>query len=370
MKKTWVSYFFLVLAGLIFPAYALANSIFIEGTALTQSQHSFFMENFRLEAVANGYAVAESRAQAGFTFRFDVVANMITYDDGSQAPAPPEEGSFLIMIFLTRNTDNAEIASFGFAFSDIGQMDEYIQFLFFRAVANIPSDGPQLVMEHGGPVLVQEIDGRQVHFVVQERDDWRNKWLYFRASIDYQIRFYLLQQDSTLFDGIAVYDGDKTSPTRIRPLDNRFMNMPGVTFGLEFQFLDFMSLEPVFQLSMGDPEKMLFFNMLAGAQLKGQIKSIRGLVFAPYGAFLYPLNKSSAFDEFPQFALGGGLQMGFRAGNIGSFFFDINYTHYLGVAGMNNWYVGLYPNPPVINFRHFVIGLGAGYKYGLFDRRR
>ena len=373
MKKVLFSMFFPVLAVVTLAANAPNNNIFIQGTGINQAQYDFFIENFRMEGAASGYNIVDDPANAAHTFRFQVRPNMIVYDDGSQAPAPPEEGRYIIMIFLVRNSDEAEIAAFGFAFTELHEMYDYTQFMFLRAVANIPRDSSSPVIitqDHGRDVIVQEIDGREVHFVVQESDDWRNKWLYFRVSLDYPIRIYTLKQDSsTLVGGVAVYDGDFRSPTRISPLDNLFIALPGFTLGLEFQFLNFMSLEPLFHISMGDPEKVLFFNMSAGGQLKFPIKTMNNVVIAPYGAFLYPLNKSSVFSEFPRFSIGGGIQLAIKGGESGAFFFDLNYMQYLDDVVMHNPHGALFPKPEVINYRHFAIGIGIGYKYGLFDRK-
>jgi hypothetical protein len=55
-------------------------------------------------------------------------------------------------------------------------------------------------------------------------------------------------------------------------------------------------------------------------------------------------------------------------GRSGSFFIDINYMHSFGDALLFNPYADLYPDPPVIHYQHFVIGVGIGYKFGFFDR--
>jgi len=170
--------------------------------------------------------------------------------------------------------------------------------------------------------------------------------------------------------GIGLYNID---PPRVAPINHEIIAMPGATIGVEFQFLNFMSLELNLQLSMGDTRDNLFVNASAGLELKFPIK-LNSIAFVPYAAFIYPLSISPIFSEYPPFAFGAGLQLCAKAGTHGAFFIDVKYTFSLSDAVMHNPYLAfdenkqLYPEPPVIHYNRSVIGIGVGYKFGLFDR--
>ena len=318
---------------------AYQDLIFIEGTASNTAHQIFFMQNFRMEAAGLGFNVVADKADAEHTFRFEV--------------APTEEGDFLITTKLIANENDAELVSLSRYFNDLEESYEFNQILFFQTVILIPRTG---IIE---TVIVQT--------VVDENDDWRNKWLYLRGSIDYPITFYILRPNG-LIGGTGVYYGTYENPTRVSPIDNRTTALPGITLGLEIQFLNWMSIEPIFQVILGDPDNL--FAIAAGVQLKIPIKLIRNLMLEPYGAITFPLNSSTAYARYPPLAVGAGLQIAVKGGNSGAFFADLNYMLSLRNAILKNPYEDMYPNPHEIHFRRSVIGIGIGYKFGLFNRRR
>jgi hypothetical protein len=199
---------------------------------------------------------------------------------------------------------------------------------------------------------------------------WKNKWIYLRASFDYPITFYLLKSDG-LMGGIGLYNND--IPPRPSPIGHEIIAMPGATVGVEFQLLNFFSLEINFQFSMGDTRNNLFFNTAVGLESKIPIK-FDNIMLVPYGAFVYYLNVSPIFNEFPPFALGAGVQLCAKAGKNGAFFVDVKYMFSFSDAVMHNPYLAfpadrqLFPEPPVIHYNRSVLGIGIGYKFGLFDR--
>ena len=354
MKKLWYFTIFLFMAGLSFAQSPSSRNIYIEGTATNQAQRTFFLDNFRMEGGSLGYNIVDNREEAAYIFRFAVAPNMITYDDGSRLPAPPDEAQFAIMISLIRNSDDYEVASFGFAFSTLDEMYEFNLYLFFRAVVNIP-------LAEFDPYLAETTEEQ----TIQEEDNtWRNQWLYLRASIDYPIRFYLLRESDDLIGGRGVYNN---SPSRVSPLDHRFVALPGFTLGAELQFLEGMIFGPFFQLSMGDPENALFTNLSAGALFRYNYNGIRDIVLSPYAALTFPVNKSPVFNTIP-FSAGLGFQVGLRAGNTGLVFLDLSFMHAVSNAVMFNQYGELFPNPPTISYRHFAVGIGFGYKHGFMTR--
>ena len=341
-----------LLIWLNFPANAESRSIFIEGIALSASHRTFFLENFNLEGRASGYEIVNNRAAAAYILRFEVVPNMITFEDGTQEPAPPEEDQFLILINLIDNSTEEELVSFGYTYSEVEEMYEYTQFLFLRAALNIPaSESPEST-----EMLVEIID-----------DSWRNKWLYVRASIDYPITFFQLKSDG-LFGGSAVYIGDINNlrPGDWSPIDNRTTALPAVTVGAQVMILDWLSLGPSFQAIFFERDRL--FTAGVGAELMFPIKAIRNIMLTPFAAFSYPLIPPPGFNKFPLYTVGGGMQISIKQGKMGALFVDLRYMHSLHDAILKNPYGEYYPNPSLIHFRRHVIGIGAGYKIGFFDR--
>ena len=343
---------YIILFGASFAAHAQNRSIFIEGTAVNAAQQAFFMDNFSMEGASVGYAIVDDKDSAAYTFRFDVVPNMVEYEDGTQAQAPPDEEQFVIMISFVRNADDSELISFGFPFTELDEMYEFNQYLFLRTAFVIPNEAEAEAQS-------------QTQALVQEDDAWRNKWLYLRASADFRVTFLVLN-DANLIGGSAVYSGPRDDPHPM-PIDNRISALPGATLGIELQFLDWMSIEPNFQVVLGDSDQFLF--MALGAELKFPIKAVRNVILAPYGAFSYPLTISPVYFSFPLYTVGGGLQVGIKAGNIGALFVDINYMLSLHNAALYNPHVLHYPNPSIIHYRRSVLGIGLGYKFGFLNRK-
>ena len=341
MKK---ALFFTILLFLTVSAFAqdIQNRyLFIEGTADNAEHLDFFKTNFVMEAEGNGYIVTETRREAAHTLRFRV-----NYD--------PYFDENVINLSLLRNEDGFEIINFDYAFTQLEDMYQINRTLFLNATTNIPL-----------PLLTEDI-------ILAEglKNKWKNKWIYFRASFDYPITFYILQS-TDLQGGIGLYN---TSPPRVSPISHEIMAMPGATLGIEFQLLNFLSIEPNFQLSFGDTRNNSFVNMAAGVELKFPIK-FQNITLAPYGAFTYHLNVSSIFSDFPPFSAGAGIQVSTRAGKRGAFFADVKYMFSFSDAVMRNPYLDypaerqLFPKPPVIHYKRSQIGIGVGYKIGILDRK-
>ena len=336
--------FFTVLSLLAASSFADIHHkyLFIDGTAVRTDHYEFFMKNFTLEAEGAGYTVTRTRDEAPYTLNFNVSAN--TSGNNYQ---------YIAKISLLKNVDGLEVTTLDFYYNYIEEVYEYTRTLFQNITLYIPL------------YTTDELNAAQGRF-----DNWKNKWIYLRASFDYPISFYLLN-DPALYGGAGLYNPDNNT---VSPIDHKITAMPGATVGLEFQFLNFMSIELNFQVSMGDTRNNLFVNMAAGLELKFPIK-FDNIALVPYGVFVYPLNVSTdVFHEFPLFAFGGGIQLCARAGRYGAFFIDVNYTFSLSQAVMHNPYLAfpkdkqLFPEPAVIHHDRSVIGIGVGYKFGLFDR--
>ena len=346
MKKK--ALFFTVLSLLAASSFAQnihQRYLFIEGTAVNPEHYEFFMKNFALEAAGAGYIVTENKNSAAHTLNFDISTDTNTTNY-----------QYIAKISLFRNEDGLEVTALNFYYNNINEVYDFTRTLFQNATLYIPI------------LTTEELNAAQGLY-----NNWKNKWLYLRVAFNYPITFYLLNDDN-LVGGQALYEGSFENPTAIDRLRHEVMATPGATVGAEFQFLDFMSLELNFQVSMGDTrtKNNLFINMAAGAELKFPIK-LNNIVIAPYGAFTYHLNVSQAvFSDFPPFAFGGGIELSARAGANGAVFIDVNYTFSISDAVMYNPYLSLsqqyYPNPPVIHYNRSVIGIGIGYKFGIFDR--
>jgi len=344
MKKVVFFVVFLALATSAFAQNISNRFLFIEGSAVREDQREFFQRNFSLEASTFGYTVTQRKRDAAYTFKFDVVPNTIMVQ-GVARPAPPEDNQFVLKISLINNKNNEEVLNFDFFFTELIEMYEYIQFIFQRATVYIPSASKEDMIDRS----------------------WQNKWLYLRTSFSYPISFYSLQPTG-LIGGQAVYIDGEDGPESMIPLSHAIVPQPGVVLGLELQFLNFMSFEANIQINMGDPTTYAHFNLLAGAELKFPLKT-KYLIFEPYAAFLYPINVSPVFSDFPPFLLGGGLQICARGGSYGAFFVDINTMFSFSEAARYNNYGPLSPFPEVIHYKYFILGLGIGYKYGNFDRK-
>ncbi|MCL2128260.1 MAG: hypothetical protein FWH38_08395, partial [Treponema sp.] len=249
MKKLWIAPVFALLAAASSFASDLESvNIHIEGTATLEEHWDFFMNNFAIEAAGAGYTVVEDKDEAEYTLQF-------------QAEPYEEEnpGEFSVQITVVRNEDGAEVLCFDYYFTSLDEINELNQFLFFQATISIPRPKEvevETVTETVYETVFETVVEEKL-VPVPESDDWRNKWLYARVSADYPITFYKLKGDG-LIGGVAVYEGPYDSPTRVSPLDNSIVAMPGVTVGAELQFLNWMSVEPFFQLTLGRPGFYMF----------------------------------------------------------------------------------------------------------------
>lgn len=330
-------------------AFDIPNrQIFIEGTAETEEFLEFFLINFSMEAVGTGIPVTVNKEEAGYIFKFNVGQNQPTEES---LTFPPEEYRYVIYINVIRNEDDFEVITFNFFFNNLEEMYEHNRNIFLNAVSVIPP-----LTEADMVIIMPEVDPR-----------WQNKWLYLRASFDYPISFFDLQGTGLIGGGVAVYYGD-TTPTAVSPLDHKIIALPGFTVGAELQFLNFMSIELNYRFFFGEPLSNNFLNVSSGIELKFPIKT-KLFMIQPYAAVSFPLRFSSVFNDYPIFALGGGAQIGVKGGRHGAFFLDVKYLHSIGEAVMKNPYIPLYPHPPEIHYKRYVLSLGIGYKFGFGNRK-
>ena len=344
--------FVLSLFSLLLPAFAQSRDdirIYIPPVMSTDPrQAQYFKENFDMETTAAGYTVTNDSGDADYTLHLEVQPNMILYDDGTTEPAPPEEGLYLLQLNLVRNEDSVEIVAFSFPFTNVEEMYEYNLYLLYEAMANVPLT--KLVGDGSG------IDDR-----------WRNKWIYFRASLDYPITFYqLVTSPAVLYTTPQPGSGPEAIP-----LDHKIGPWLAFTAGIEIQYFNWMSTELSFHLSFSDAMSTTFIPVLQIEQ-KFPIKpvSLHWLMIEPYAVAAFPTPTSTLTESFPSIGVGGGVQFAVKAGNSGGAFIDINFIYYLGEVVQDNIYKDSahYNTPSTITYNRFVIGLGIGYKFGIIDR--
>jgi len=333
--------------------------LFIEGYAENDELLEAFLWAFQIEAGGAGYIVVPAKEDAAYTFKFDVSANMIEDNKGNLIPALENDNQYIVRISLIDNSNNEEILFFDFFFTEIDEVYEYSQSLFNMATVYIPPGK------------------RDIYYDYIVDRDWQNKWLYLRASVDYPISFFALQPTG-LLGGQAAYM-PSNSPTGLPPLSMQRLNhiilpQPGLTIGVEGQFLDFLGAELGLKMNIGDPWTYSFFNLTLNMAVKYNIKT-ENFMIQPYIGGLIPLIISDVFIEFPPLSLGAGVQAGVKGGPSGMIFIDVSFMYSFGEVYMKNQYAEpdkegktIAPVPRQIHYKHFVFGISVGYKYGLFNR--
>jgi hypothetical protein len=321
------------------------TSIFIMPVvATTPDQASYFYDNFTMETAGAGYALAENAKDADYSLKLEVRPNMVLYDDGTEEQAPPDEDQFILSIALLDNEDDAEVVTFAFPFTDVNEMNEFNLYLLYEAMANVP---------------LTKLTGNEIE---EELDTWRNKWIYLHTAFTYPIMTYQLKSEG-LYGGNSIH---KPGTSDYSELDHKVRATPGFMFGLEFQFLNWMSAELNFEMTFGDPVTYSFVPGI-GLQLKFPIKPAKNFMLEPYLALNSTLATSSSFYKYPFFGAGGGFQFGFKGGNLGAFVIDANFIYSIGelITYNNNTN---FPDPDRIHWNHWTVGLSVGYKVGFFDR--
>jgi len=338
MKKT---YFLVILSVFTVSLFAQTRAdikVNILPVKADAEQADYFQKNFAMETIGAGYTLAENSNDADYSLALEVKPNMILYDDGTEELAPPDEKQSVLQVELIRNEDNTEMVSFAFPFTDVEEMNDFNLYLLYEAMANVP--------------FTKEIGS----VVVEEDDFWRKKWLYVRASFDYPITFYELLEPNELID---------QSHGRVIPLDHKIRPLPAATLGLELQYLNWMSTEVAFHMCFSDPINDSLIPTIIIEQ-KFPIKPGKIFMLEPYLAISLPMATSDDVKQFPKWGMGGGFQLGVKGGNMGSIFVDINFIYFPDDVIVKNPYSGY--TPEEIHYRRFIVGLGIGYKLGLFNR--
>ena len=304
MKKYILLILIMMTAATAFSQARSDIQVYIAPVKGTPDQAAFFLQNFTMETAGAGYSVTNNISRADYILNLEVKPNIIVYDDGTQEAAPPGEKQHVLNISLVRAEDEVEVLAFSFAFTELDEMYDYNLYLLYNAMANVPF------------TKLGDIEYW-----------WRNKWVYLRASFDYPITFYQLKSANR-----------KWNPSDEReqiPIDNKIIPFPAVTFGVELQYLNWMSTELSFNLSFSDPMSSSFIPAIQIEQ-KFPIKPSKHFMLEPYAVVSFPMDTSSNVVNFPKMGVGGGFQFGVKGGNMGAFFVDINYIYYLGDVTVTN----------------------------------
>jgi len=339
-KMIFISFFLLFSVTFLYAANSKNITLNIQGSGSPS-----FVEGFKyaltVEAKAAGYDVSDNLSAAKYSIKFTVEFDRV-------------EQKSKFVVSLVKVVDSSVIVTMEYFFADEEEMMLYAQLVFFLLISNLPED-----VSGGAP----------------EDNSWRNKWLYLNVSFDYSMMFLALN-DNRLKGGIGMWNDVNNT---IAPLDNKFALMPGIGLGLEFQFLDFMSIEPHAQISMEEIVKdHLMFTALFSVELKFPLKFLKYVVIEPYGIAAYSMRfptEKEVFSSYPKLIFGAGIQIAMKAGNSGALFVDVSYMFFnLGETYMKNQFAipdkDLYPNPPEIHYDHYILGFKVGYKFGFINRKR
>jgi hypothetical protein len=359
-KKCFFAVFLIAAAGAAFGQSRNDVRIYIPPVIGNPAQADFFRENFTMETSAAGYTVTQDVHEADYSMRLIVRPNTIVYDDGTEEPAPPGEHQYILLINLIRNSDNVEVVSLSFGFTELEEMYHHNLSLLYQTMANVP------LARTTGEDTLAVISGER-----KEDDRWRNKWLYLRASFDYITSIYWIvsDDDKDFRAGGAAYLNDQSN--QHYAIEPRFRPMPGATIGLELQFLNWMSLEANFHMWFGDVIDYRAFIPGIGVQLKFPVKPSSYFMLEPYlaGAASMDIAVGDHIKQFPTFSAGAGIQLGVKGGNMGGFFLDVIGLWPFGEVHTINPYAPALPEPQTLRWNHFVIGVSVGYKIGFFNRR-
>ena len=307
-------------------------------TAARPDHASFFKQNFDLETSAAGYSLTENIQQADYVLRLDVRPNLVMYDDGFEEPAPPDEPQFLLHVTLEQTEDNVDMVAFSFPFTELEEMYDFNLYLLYQAMATVP-------LTRLGDIAILD-------------DLWRHKWLYVRGSFDFTIPVNQAPPNFFLYTVEDEYD-------RI-PIYDEVMYYPGLTLGIEYHYLNWMSTELILSARFGLPG-VSAFNPGLGLQVKFPIKPERNFKISPYVMAQAQLSAPIPAYRIPPYSVGGGVQFGVRGGPSGSIFVDANYMHTIQQVVRRNTST-THERPAEIKYNRWVISLGIGFKYGFFDR--
>ncbi|MDR2176761.1 MAG: hypothetical protein LBP20_01820 [Treponema sp.] len=338
----------IVIAGYLFSAQALSAQLREDIKVYVSpvsggmpEQQMFFAENFRMELIGANYTVVDTPVDSDYTMNLSITQDVET--DYADEYGAAEQIVNVLTVSLLSTKDAREILQFSWVFKTLEEMYEWNLHLIYQAMANVP---------------LTKLTG------VADTSHWRNKWVYLRGSFDYPITFYAVSTENT-----SIHTPNPSQKEDHARLDHQVRPFPGLTLGLEFQFFNWMSVEGDFKITFGEPLATSFIPAIETA-FKFPVKPSRHFMIEPYGVVSFPSSTSANTFKFPVFGFGGGVQLGVKGGEMGAFFVDVNYIHYVGDVVTANRFDPSRPEPSRLHWTRFTLGIGVGYKIGFFNRNK
>jgi hypothetical protein len=304
-------------------------------------QQVYFHENIKMEAFGAGYVVTDDAMESDYILNLIIRPNMVMYEDGTEELAPPDEPQYSLELNLMETETGNDLVRFSFFFTELDIMDNYNLYLLYQAIANIP--------------FTKETD--IITDIIVDDDQWRNKWLYLRLSLDFNVPVFMPNTDQ--------YNMTNSNASSNFPISPRVPFAPGLSLGTELHFLNWMSAELGLNLLLGNVVGVSYNYEPVGTfdlSLKFVLKPTRIYMIEPFLGLAFPLALMGT--NLPPVGVQGGIQVATKAGNMGGFFMNLRGEYDFGTA--NTRIQGGSINR--VEWNRFVIGISAGYKLGIMNR--
>jgi hypothetical protein len=312
-------------------------SIFIPevtGTGSGFGDAAFFTQMLAAEVMAQNCSPGETRRGSRYSLN-----GSISFAPAQNGSLPPggADPSYVLHLALVENATNTVLVEQELIYSWPEDARDILPLLVFTMLANIPPQPP--------PALPQPSRPPQPEPVVSP-GDWRQKWWYFSACGCWTPRVYM-----GTFQSVS-------------------MTNFGFGLGAEMHFLNFMSAEAGMDLaqdwvmiSPNDVVKYRSHVLEIPVLLKLVLKPASYFMLEPYGGiqFNIPLNE---LTSPPLLAWAAGLQYGVKAGP-GAMFVDARFVMDIGDSTVTQQ-----PGDKVHQYQRYAIKMAAGYKMGVFPKRK
>jgi hypothetical protein len=280
----------------------------VSGIGKGPEDNAFFAGSLAGEVTANNHIITGRQNRSDFT---------ITPELG---PMPGQAGQlFVLHITLTDRKTKKVITEQELIYASLEEAEGLLKVVISSSFAAIAAQHEELVA-------------------------WRNKWLYFGGSVFWAPRIYSGYEQSV-----------------------HMVNL-GAELFTELQFLDFMSVETGVTMApdwvgvMGmEGEEYLDWVLEIPLLLKLSLKPALYYMIEPYAGIKanFPMYN---VGRPPRFSLLAGLKYGVKAGQ-GIFFVDASYSMDIGSSKKKRK-----SDNVTIPFKRYMINIGFGYKFGVFNR--
>jgi hypothetical protein len=335
MRKIIVIAAFLLTPAFLFGQSRDDISVYVAPTTGGKTEDQiFFNDNIKMEVMGANYLVVDSQAEADYTINLNVTEEE-DWDD-------PYAMVNVLNISLVDNSDGHEVVQFSWEYRDIEEMYQWNLQLIYQAMANVP---------------LTKLTA------VPDTNHWRNKWLYLVAYgyADFQFGF---------FDEDLIPEDEKRNRAPYT-----FFLSPAIGLALEFQFLNFISLEAGFvgaqQNFGGDSLSGLKFAL--PVLLKFPLKPSRHFMLEPYGGIQANMSPSNNI-KLTTFSWVAGFQYGVRGGERGALVIDLRVTRDLplGSSDSSQIYTSLAEGQAnsYVDITMLDVYFGIGFKIGFYNRNK